>query len=868
MVVAAAGVIVPRRRRADWAAEWRGELWGHLSCMEPGRRAGAHAGLALFLRTLGAVPHALWVLRDEWRLEMLLHDLRYAVRTLAKRPGFTAVVLLTLAVGIGANSAMFSIVNSVLIRPLPYPDADRLMFIYGAFRGGDEASISPPDFLDYRERNTVFSSMAARSFIGDAVLTGGEEPERVSSALVTTNFFATLGVLPLIGRAFLAEEERGAGHDVAIISYGLWQRRFAGDRRVVGREIQVDGRPHTIVGVTPAVLDRTLDVQVWRPIPFGIEGTSVRRFHFLRGLGRLEPGVTPAVAQRQLDDIARMLERTYPENESWKLRIVPYKEMVLGGVGRALLILLGAVGVVLLIACANVASLMMARGIARRGEIAVRTALGASRMSIVRQLLTESLTLGLTAGALGIAVGLALLEGVRTVSARTLPRLAEIEMDGTALAFTIALSILTSVVFGLAPALHVARQDLGASVRTLGRSTADRSGLRLRDALVVGQVALSLVLLVSAGLLVRSLWSMQRVDTGFDSREVLTAQITLPQARYESRESHQRFWSALLERAAAVPGVEIAAGATMPPLVGGGDTYFYVEKRPPATDADRMNALINVVTDDYFRVMRIPVVAGRTFGSEDRGGAGAVVINRTLADRLFPGASALGERLVVDFGQPFAGTIIGVVGDVRSFGPRSDPSDILYFTNQQATGFGPGNMNLVVRARQNAASLVAPLRAVLRELEPDSPLANPRTMEQLLSDSVSDASFRARLLGGFAAVALALAVVGLYGILAYSVTQRIREVGIRLALGASRGEVFRMVVRQGAVLVIAGVALGIPAALGASRLLEQLLFEVRAADLGVYATVTAALGCAGLAACLIPARRATRVDPLAALREE
>ena len=799
---------------------------------------------------------------------MLLHDLRYAVRTLVKRPAFTTVVILTLAVGIGANSAMFSIVNSVLIRPLPYPDAERLMFIYGAFRGGDEAAISPPDFLDYRERNTVFSSMAARSFIGEAVLTGGEEPERVSAAFITANFFATLGVPPLLGRAFSPEEERGDGHDVAIIAYGLWQRRFAGDPRVLGQEIQVDGRRHTIVGVTPALLDRTLDVQLWRPIAFGTGETSVRRFHFLRGLGRLQTGVTRAAAQRQLDDIARALERAYPENESWKLRLVPYKDMLLGDVGRALLVLLGAVGLVLLIACANVASLIMARGIARRGEIAVRTALGASRMSLVRQLLTESLTLGLAAGTLGLALGLALLKGVRTMSARMLPRLAEIEMDGTALAFTIVLSLLTSVVFGLVPALHVARDDLGASVRSLGRSTGDRRGLRLRDAMVVGQVALSVVLLVSAGLLVRSLWSMQRVEPGFEARELLTAQIALPRTRYESRESHRRFWTAFLERVAAVPGVELAAGTTMLPLVGAGDTYYYVEKRPPATDADRMNAQINIVTDEYFRTMRIPVVTGRTFGAEDRGGAPAVVINRTLANRLFPGASAVGERLVVDFGEPFVGTIVGVVGDVRAFGPRADPPDILYFTNQQAAGFGSGYMSLVVRARHDAASLTSPLRATLRELDPDVPLADARTMDQLLWDSVSDAAFRARLLGGFAAVALALAVVGLYGILAYSVTQRTREMGIRLALGARSREVFGMIVRRGMWMVGAGIALGIPAALGATRLLDQLLFEVGTTDLGVYAVVTAALGVAGLAACIVPARRATRVDPLVALREE
>jgi putative ABC transport system permease protein len=814
-------------------------------------------------------PYPFRAFTDELRRDPMLQDLQYALRGIVKRPTFAALIIATLTLGIGANTAMFSIVNSVLIKPLPYERPDELVYMYGSFSQNTRAMVSPPDFIDYRARNTVFTSLAARTIFGTAVVGGGEEPERVRASIASANFFATLGVKPHRGRVFLPEEERG-GNEVAIISYGLWQRRYAGDATIIGKTIPIDGRPHTVIGIMPPTLDRTMDVQVWRPIVFNTPETSVRRFHFLRLVGRLAPGTTVAQAQRHMDDIARSLAATYPENESWHLALAPYRDVVVGGVGPVLFILLGAVGLVLLIACGNVASLLLARATARSGEMAVRTALGAGRGRLVRQLLTESLVLGLVSGAVGLVLAHYLIVGVRAVGDGLLPRLAEVEMDGTALAFTLAISLVTSLVFGAAPALHAVRPDLAATMKSLGKASATRAGAYTRDVLVVAQVALSFVLLIGAGLLVRSLYELQHVETGFDPSRLLTAEVSLPRTRYKDRAAILQFWTRYLDRIRAIPGVESAAATTLLPLRGGGDTYFYIEGQPPATDAQRMNATESTVTEDYFATMRIPVRSGRSFTSVDRGdGPGVMAINQGLASRLFPNESAIGKRLVVDFGKPFVAEIVGVVADVRVYGQANDAPDIMYFFNgQPAAGFGTSGMNLAMRVRGDPAAFVAQARSVLHSLEADVPLAAPQSMDEILSDSVSGARFRTQLLAGFAAVALLLAVVGLYGMLAYTVTQRSREMGIRIALGARPMSVFRLVLRQGMSLVTIGVALGVAGALAATRLLSTQLFAVAPTDPVVFVGVAVALTVAGFAACVIPARRATHADPILALRQE
>ena len=868
-IVRVAGRLVPTERREEWTNEWSGELWYRASLLDRGGSVDGRKANRLVVRTLGVFPHALWLLTDELRLDPMLQDLKYAIRGFAKRPAFAALVIAILAIGIGANTAMFSIVNSVLLKPLPYDRPDELAYMYGSFKLNGRAMVSPLDYLDYREQNTVFSSLAARTIFGTVVLTGSDEPEKVRSSIASANFFSTLGIKPYRGRVFLPEEEKGET-TVALISYGLWQRRYGGDANMIGKSITIDGRPFTVVGIMPPALDRTMDVQVWQPIPFGTQGTSVRRFHFLRLVGRLKPGVTIPQAQQHMDAIARNLAATYPENESWHLTLVPYREAVVGTVGPVLLVLLGAVGVVLLIACGNVASLLLARATARSGEMAIRTALGAGRSRIVRQLLTESVVLGLGAGVAGMVVAYYLLAGVRAVGDGVLPRLAEIEMNGLVLAFTFATSLVTSLIFGAVPSVYATRPNLAATMKSLGKASAGKGGAYTRDILVVAQVALSFVLLMGAGLLIRSLWQLQNVETGFEAKQLLTGEVGLPRSRYAGRADVERFWTGLLERVKAIPGVESAAATTLLPLRGGGDTYFYIEGKPPVTDSDKMNATVCTITDDYFAAMRIAIAQGRTFTASDAGdGAPVMVINAGLAKRLFPNESAIGKRLVVDFGKPVTAEIVGIAADVRVYGQVNDAPDLMYFSSRQpGVGFGTNTMNLVARVRGDPTDYATQVRTALRGLDADVPIASVESMSNILHDSISAARLRTQLLTGFAAVALLLAVVGLYGMLAYSVTQRSREMGIRIALGAQRGAVFGLVLRKGALLVAVGIVMGVGGAMATTKLLSAQLFNVAPNDPTVFTGVALALAVAGVAACIIPARRATRADPISALRIE
>jgi putative ABC transport system permease protein len=526
---------------------------------------------------------------------------------------------------------------------------------------------------------------------------------------------------------------------------------------------------------------------------------------------------------------------------------------------------------VLLIACGNVASLLLARATARSGEMAIRTALGAGRSRIVRQLLTESVVLGLGAGVAGMVVAYYLLAGVRAVGDGVLPRLAEIQMDGLVLAFTFAISLVTSLVFGAVPSVYATRPDLAATMKSLGKASAGKGGAYTRDILVVAQVALSFVLLMGAGLLIRSLWQLQNVETGFEAKQLLTGEVGLPRSRYAQRADVERFWTGFLERVKAIPGVEAAAATTLLPLRGGGDTYFYVEGKPPVTDSDKMNATVCTITDDYFASMRIAIAQGRTFNAADAGdGAPPVmVINTGLAKRLFPHESAIGKRLVVDFGKPVTAEIVGIAADVRVYGQVNDAPDLMYFSSRQpGVGFGTGTMNLVARVRGDPIDYAAQVRAALRGLDADVPIASVESMSNILYDSISAARLRTQLLTGFAVVALLLAVVGLYGMLAYSVTQRSREMGIRIALGAQPGAVFGLVLRKGALLVAIGIVIGVGGAMATTRLLSAQLFNVEPNDPTVFTGVALALAVAGVAACVIPARRATRADPISALRIE
>ncbi|HEX5435952.1 MAG TPA: ABC transporter permease [Gemmatimonadaceae bacterium] len=871
--------IVPAARRSAWVAEWTGELWYRLASLDRAGTLDARACASVLARTLGTLPHALWIRCADWSIDMLMHDLRYAVRVNAKRPAFSLLVIAILAVGIGATSAMFSIVNSVVLEPLPYPQASRLVRASNANRYGNQGAISRGDFLDYQSRNQVFSSFAAYTFFGSAVLSGTAEPERVTAPMVTANFFSTLGVQPVLGRAFSPQEEDGQ-HQVAILSYGLWQRRFGGDAHVVGRTITVDGKPTAIVGVMPAVLERTFDGRLWLPADMHAPGMETNRHeHAYYAIGRLRPGVTLARARAALGPISAQLAAAYPLDHGTHLYIQPYRDVVVGHAAPVLAVLLGAVGLVLLIACANVASLMLARGTARESEIAVRTALGASRSVLVRGLMTESLLLGAAAGGAGLVLAYLLVRGVRAVAGGMLPRAAEVHIDGRALLFTLGITLLTTLAFGLAPALHAARRSLATAMRTMGRSSGSRRSLRVRDALVVGQVALSLVLLAGAGLLLRSLSRVRQVDPGFDASHLLTAQIPLPAARYATRESADLFWTQLLQRVRALPGVTAAAGTGHLPLRGVGDAMYYEEGHPPLSLADARLAELNVVTDGYFHAMRIPIITGRPLGETERrmdgvpaAGTdsvkgdeveGAVVISRHIAQELFPHQNPLGRRLVI--GSQHA-EVVGVAGDVHGRGQAVAADDMLYLSLHQRRSFLP--LSLVVRARGDASALAPAIRNVLHQLDPTVPLAEVTTMDGLLHDSLADTYFRTQLLGGFAFMALVLAVVGLYGVLAYTVRQRAREIGVRMALGARSTAIVSSVVRRGMLLVGTGIALGLAGALAVTRLIGGLLFDVGSTDPVVLAAVTATLLVAGLAACTVPAWRAMRIDPVIALREE
>ena len=810
--------------------------------------------------------------RRGWSSGVPLQDLRYALRGMRREPRFTLLVVLTLGLGIGANAAMFSIVNGVLLRPLPFERPDELVRLYGSFSKNDSASISPPDFLDYRARNTVFASFAAHVISSTVSLAGDGDAEQVPSGTVTANFFDTFGVAPALGRGFRADEETAAGADVVVLSDGLWRRRYGGDPSILGRAIQVDGTPTVVVGVMPPTFDFPAGVQLWTPIRFGTPDTSVRRFHFLRGVARLAPGVTVAAAQAQIDGIARDLERTYKENESWTLRIVPLQEDLVGNLRPALTLLLAAVGVVLLIACGNVASLLLARALARRGEVAVRRALGASRARVARQLLTESTLLASAGAAAGLLLAWLLVGGLRALVPPGVLPLEGVTIDGTVLGFTIAVAAATGMLAGLAPALQGPGGRLADALRS-GRRTSDgRGGARLRAALVAAQITLSLVLLVGASLLVQSLWRLQHVDIGFDPAPILTAAIALPDGTYggPNADRAQAFYDELLARTRALRGVRAAALVNLPPLYGGNDTLVHPEGRPPATDADKVYAQIRAASTGYFEATGIPIVAGRAFADRDAPGSpNVVIINRTLSRVLFGDESPIGRQLVLDFREPYVAEVVGVCGDIRDFGPANRPPAMMLVADAQMVGpFAGIAKTIVVNAPGDPAALTPSIRAIVRSLDPTVPLARVATMAQLVGRFTAAPEFRTQLLGGFAATALLLSLVGLYGALSYTVSQRAREMGIRVALGAARRDVVRLVVGQGMRVVAVGLALGLAAAFASSRLIAGLLFEVTPTEPRVYLAVTAVLALAGLAACLVPARRASRVDPAVTLRME
>jgi len=820
-------------------------------------------------------------------METLFNDIRYGLRGLLKHPGFTLVAVVTLALGIGANTAIFTVVNAVLLRPLPFAEPDRLVYIWqthplGKRLGIDQLPSSYADFLDWQEQSSVFAEMSMLDSWGGN-LTGGAAPEHIDGARVSANLLSLLRARPMLGRDFGAEEAKPGNDRVVLLSHGLWQRRFGGDMNVVGQKMQIDGQSFTIQGVMGADFAFPKDVglpdyfsfaktDVWLPIALTDEQRKNRGSHHLGVIARLKPGATLAQAQSQMATVAKNIEQQNPKDaKDWGATVNLVHEQVVGASRKAILILLGAVAFVLLIACANVASLLLARATSRQREIAIRTALGAGRLRIVRQLLTESLLLSLVGGTLGVMLAAWSVKLLVALSPGKLPRLTEIGIDAREVLFTAGVSLVTAVLFGLAPALQASKTDLNESLKESGRSTTGgRRRQRARSLLVVAEVALSLVLLVGAGLLGKSFVRLQNINPGFAPDHLLTVNLALPQTKYKNDAQIAQFFKQVVERVRALPGVEVAAAVSHLPLSGQEELDgFDIEGRPSPIDTNQIQtADFRVITPDYFRALKIPILKGRSFSEQDRADTTySVVIDETLARRYFPDEDPIGKRLTEQGSQTNHGpaTIIGVVGGVKHTDLKGDARPTLYLAAAQTTW---QYMTLVVRSANDPTSLAALVRREVWAVDKDQPLSETATMDRLFAKAVAPQRFNMLLIGVFAALALTLAAIGIYGVIAYSVTQRAQEMGVRLALGASSQNIVWLILGQAMRTSLLGVGLGLVAAFTLTRVMRSLLFEVSATDPLVFGGLAVLLICVALIASYIPARRATKIDPLLALRYE
>ncbi|HEX8719431.1 MAG TPA: ABC transporter permease [Pyrinomonadaceae bacterium] len=801
-------------------------------------------------------------------------DLRFGVRTLLKSPAFTVVAVLSLALGIGANTAIFSVVNGILLRPLPYPEPDRIVDVWhtppqASFPGQRIFSVSPANYLDWKQQSRSFEQMAVYQYAGFSLSDGGE-PVRVTGAAVSSDLFSVLRSPVGRGRAFSAEEEQPGRDQVVVLGHGLWQRAFGANPDIVGRTVNLNSRGYTVVGVMPPGFEFPEEAELWVPLAWGAEERQTRAIHDYTVVARLKQGVALEQARAEMNTISSRLEQQYPEdNKGWGATVVPLHEDLVGDVRPALLVLFSAVGFVLLIACANVANLMLARGANRRKEIALRIALGATRGRIVRQLLCESVLLAVVGGLLGLLLARWGAQLLVRLSSGSLPHASEVGVDAWALGFTLLVSVAAGALAGIAPALQFSRNEISETLKQgTGRTGGGSVRQRTRRALVVVEVALSLILLVGAGLMIRSFWKLQNVDPGFDTSNALTLRVPLAPPRYAEPQQQLAFHDRVLEQIRALPGVVAAGSTTTLPLTGGGSKQpFTVEGQPAPPVAEQPLAQTRYVSPDYFRAAGIPVRRGRAF--DDRDGDGApqvVIISEAMARRFFPGQDPVGQRLTPSFHlKQGAREIVGVVGDVKSSGLDAEMAATMYLPYRQSPR--PW-LSFVVRTASDPQGLVQPVTRAVYSVDKEQAVTGVRTMEQVLAESLSGRRFNMTLLITFAALALLLAAVGVYGVMSYTVMLRRRELGIRMALGARAGDVLRLVLGQGLALTLVGVAVGLAGAYGLTRLMASLLYGVTATDFLTFGSVSGVIVVVGLLASFLPARRATKVDPLVALRSE
>ncbi len=868
-------------RRARVERELDEELRFHLDQqMAENLAAGMSAEQARYAarRKVGGVEQIKEECREARRVNLvddLWRDMRYAARVLRKSPGFTAAAVLTLALSIGANTAIFSAVQAVLLEPLAFRNPDRLVMIWedSTFLGFPQDTPAPANFMDWKKRNRVFEDMAALK--GNLMnLTGDGPAEEVEVKEATANLFPLLGLRPVAGRTFLPEEDRAGSRKLVLLSQGLWVRRYGASPEIIGQPVRLNAESYTVVGVLPAAFDFPDRVDVWMPLALSSQDWQQRDSHFLEVVGRLRDGVTLERARSDMAAIAKQLEQEYPEtNTRIGTVVVPLHDQFVGSLRLGLIVLMAAVGGVLLIACANLANLMLARSTARQREMAVRIALGAGRERIVRQVLTESILLSLLGGAAGVVLAAWTFAFLRELVPLTLAAKTTLHLDGPVLLFATAVAAGAGILFGMAPSLEVVGVTISETLKQGGRGGASSRGNRMRSTLVVAQVSVSVILLIGTGLMLQTLWRLHQVDPGFRPDHVLCLRTSLSDTKYRQLKDRAEFYQRALAGVNAIPGVISAGYTTYLPLTNRGGTSEFIMEGKPKRTGERDDANHRVVTPDYLRTIGVSLIAGRFLNESDGPDAPPVaLVNQTMARQYWPGENPLGKRFKLDDGTSTAPwiTIVGVVGDVRQMGLDAVARAEMYFSYQQPAGsfgyFRP--RDLAIRVAGGPLGLAPAVRHVIAGVDQDQPISHVQAMAQLLDSEVASRRVQAQLLGAFAALALVLAALGIYGVLAYAVAQRTSEIGLRMALGARGNDVLRAVMSQGARLIGGGVVLGIAGAWVLTRLMDSLLYGVRATDTGTFAAAVALFLLVGLSACYLPARRAARVDPMVALRHE